>query len=76
MEPCDPKEDGAVTLMKIVIICEDTRSNRISAERLFVNIKERGNLPITRSLDDAYEMGKVSREIDVAAMYIEPETQP
>lgn len=70
--------------MRIVFECDDTPENRRSAQRLFDNIEERGNLPVTRSLggppDDngafdegaVYEMQKVNTEIWVFSMRIEP----
>jgi hypothetical protein len=75
-------------MMRIVFECDDTPENRRSASRLFDNVMERGNLPVTRSLGgkpdengqfgeggDVYEMQKVNSEINVFTMRIEQRDQ-
>jgi hypothetical protein len=50
--------------VKIEIEFEGTERNRQFAERFLKHLRERGALPITRSLTDGYEMGKVDFEIE------------
>jgi hypothetical protein len=66
-----------MTLMRIVLECEDTPRNRQLADRLFDNVRGRianpdyaDGLPVTRSLDHPDEMSKVIDTIPVTGMHI------
>lgn len=64
-----------MSTLRIVFECEDTPNNRRLAVRLFDNvIGRRGELPVTRSLEDPWEMGKVIDCIDVTTMSVDPPT--